>query len=314
MDRLAFLAASAGALVAPRALLGGTPVALVTADLESRVVAYELPNMRRLRTIPTVELPRAIEQIGNVALVAHSEVGTVTLIDGASLRVRKVLRGFGEPRYAAAAHDGRHAFVTDSARGEVVVVDVIAGRVVARVDVGGPARHVSLNRAGRRLWTALGMKARHIAVVDVADPARPRLVRRFEAPWLAHDVGFATRDRAWVTSGSERELALYDPRTGELLERLPAGAPPQHVTFLGGSAFVSSGDDGTLERRDVRDGFVVRRSRIPVGSYNVQEAGGLVLTPSLSAGTLCVADRYGRVIHRVQAARSSHDACFLMAR
>ena len=314
MDRLAFLTGAAAGLVAPRALLGGTPVALVTADLESRVVAYELPGLRRLRAIPTVELPRAIEQVGNVALVAHSELGVLTLIDGADLAVRKVLRGFDEPRYAAAAHDGRHAFVTDSGSGQVVVVDVLAGRTVARVDVGGPARHVSLNRAGRRLWVALGMTARHVAVVDVADPRRPRLVRRFEPPWLAHDVGFAARDRVWVTSGSSRELAIYHAGSGELLRRLPAGAPPQHVTFLPGAAFVSSGDDGTLERRDAREGAVLGRRRIPLGSYNVQEAGGLVLTPSLASGTLSVADRRGRVIRRVRASRSSHDACFVMAR
>ncbi|MBD0338293.1 MAG: hypothetical protein ICV67_03300 [Thermoleophilia bacterium] len=314
MDRLAFLAGAALGLVAPRALLGGTPVALVTADLESSVVAYELPGLRRLRSIRTSELPRAIEQVGNVAVVAHSELGLLTLVDGADLVVRKVLRGFREPRYTAASHDGRHAFVTDSGSGEVAVVDVLAGRTVARVDVGGPARHVSLNLAGRRLWVALGMKARHVAVVDVADPRRPRLVRRFRPPWLAHDVGFATRDRVWVTSGSERELALYDPRTGELVKRLSAGEPPQHVTFLGGAAFVTSGDDGTLERRGIRDGFPTSRRRIPLGSYNVQEAGGLVLTPSLSSGTLSVADRHGRVIRRVRAARSSHDACFVMAR
>jgi len=230
VDRLAFLAGAAAGLLAPRALLGGTPVALVTADLESRVVAYELPGLRRLRAIPTVELPRAIEQVGNVAVVAHSEVGVLTLIDGADLVVRKVLRGFDEPRYAAAAHDGRHAFVTDSGSGQVVVVDVLAGRTVARVDVGGPARHVSLNRAGRRLWVALGMKARHVAVVDVADPRRPRLVRRFEPPWLAHDVGFAARDRVWVTSGSARELAIYHAGSGELLRRLPARAPPRSTS------------------------------------------------------------------------------------
>jgi hypothetical protein len=316
MDRRAFLAATVAGLAAPHALasrLGDTPVALVTADLESRVVAYALPSMRRLRAIRTAPFPRAIEQVGNTAVVAHSEVGVVTLIDGPTLSVRKVLRGFGEPRYAAASHDGRYAYLTDSGAGEIVVIDVIAGRVVGRVSVGGPARHLSLNRAGRRLWVALGMKARHVAVVDVTEPRRPRLVRRFEPPWLAHDVGFATRERVWVTSGSAREIALYDPRSGDLLKRLPAGTPPQHVTFLPGAAYLTSGDDGTLEARDVRDGFVIRRSRVPIGSYNVQEAGGLVLTPSLSAGTLCVADRSGRVIRRVQAARSSHDACFVMA-
>lgn len=314
MDRRAFLAATAVGFAAPRALFGGTPVALVTADLESRILAYELPGMKRLRAIPTAPFPRAIEQVGNTAIVAHSEVGIVTLVDGATLSVRKVLRGFAEPRYAVASHDGRFAYLTDSGAGEVVAIDVLAGRVVGRVDVGGPARHLSPNRAGRRLWVALGMKARHVAVVDVSEPARPRLVRRFEPPWLAHDVGFATRDRVWVTSGNAREIALYDPRTGALVRRLPAGAPPQHVTFLPGGAFLTSGDDGTLELRGLRDGLVIRRSRIPIGSYNVQEAGGLVLTPSLSAGTLCVADRRARVIRRVQAARSSHDACFVMAR
>lgn len=318
MDRRAFLAAAAAGLIAPRALaagLGGTMVALVTADLEAQLVALELPGLRRLRTIPTLPLPRAIEQVGGVAVVAHSEVGVVTLVDGPALRVEKVLRGFGEPRYVAASHDGRYGFLTDSGTGEVVVLDVLAGRVVGRVDVGGPARHVALDPSGRRLWTALGMKAEHVAIVDVREPARPRLVSQFRPPWLAHDVGFAPRgDRIWVTSGSRRELALYDRRTGRLLRRLPAGAPPQHVTFIDGRAYVTSGDDGTLELRSATTGAVLRTARVPIGSYNVQHAGGLVLTPSLERGTLCVADRAGRVVGRTTAARSSHDACFVLAR
>jgi hypothetical protein len=53
--------------------------------------------------------------------------------------------------------------------------------------------------------------------------------------------------------------------------------------------------------------------RIPVGSYNVQEGWGLILTPSLERGTLCIADRRGRVLERIRVARSSHDACFVMA-
>lgn len=318
MDRRAFLAATAVGVVAPKAFaarLGGTPVALVTADLEAQLVALELPGLRRLRVIPTMPLPRAIEQVGNVAVVAHSEVGVVTLVDGATLRVVDVLRGFGEPRYAAAAQNGRYAYLTDSGTGEVVVLDVLAARVVGRVDVGGPARHIALDPSGRRVWTALGMKAEHVAIVDVQDPSRPALVRRFRPPWLAHDVGFAPRgDRIWVTSGSARELALYDRRTGRLLRRLRAGAPPQHVTFIDGWAYVTSGDDGTLEARSASTGDVIRAVRVPVGSFNVQHAGGVVLTPSLSAGTLCVADRSGRVIRRATAARSSHDACFVMAR
>jgi DNA-binding beta-propeller fold protein YncE len=270
---------------------------------------------RRLKTIPTLPDPRAIERVGGVAVVAHTEQGALTLVDAATLRVRKVLRGFAEPRYAAASPEGRYAYVSDSGTGEIVVVDVVRGRVAGRARVGGPARHLSLSPSGRRLWAALGTRARRLVALDVRDPTRPRVVRRFTPPWLAHDVGFAPwGGRAWVTSGGSRELVIYDLRTGRIARRLPAGAPPQHVTFIGGLAFVTSGDDGTLEARSAADGRLRGTTRVPLGSYNVQEAFGYVVTPSLSLGTLCIADRRGRIVHRVRAARSSHDACFVMSR
>jgi hypothetical protein len=96
--------------------------------------------------------------------------------------------------------------------------------------------------------------------------------------------------------------------------RIAAGAPPQHVTFIGAHAYVASGDDGTLRVHDLADGRLLRTTRVPVGSYNVQEGFGLVLTPSLSHGTLCVVRRSGALARELRAARSSHDACFVMAR
>ncbi len=50
---------------------------------------------------------------------------------------------------------------------------------------------------------------------------------------------------------------------------------------------------------------------MPLGSFNVQAAGGVVLTPSLTRGTLCVLDRRGRVSLRERVAASSHDACLV---
>jgi hypothetical protein len=296
--------------VAPDALarsLGGTPTALVTADLESHVVAINLANGRRLREIRTVGDPRSIETVGNVAVVGHAAQGAVSLIDGARLRVRRVLGGFAEPRYVIAATDSRHAFVTDSGRGELVVLDVVRATIVGRLALGGAARHVSLD--GWRLWTALGNKAEEIAVVDVSTPSRPRLVRTFAPPVLAHDVGLGTTN--WVTSGAERAIALY--RRGRRVALLTGHAPPPHVTFVNGLAFVTSGDDGTLRVHHATTGRLLRTSRIPVGSYNVQHGWGRVLMPSLSQGTLCVADRQGRVLRTIDVARSSHDACFVMS-
>jgi outer membrane protein assembly factor BamB len=302
------------ARLAPDALAGGDPIALVTADTQARVVAVELSSGRIVRSIPTLPGPRSVESVsGRMAVVAHTAHGAVSLVHGPSLTARAVLRGFGEPRYTTAHPDGRHAYVSDSERGEVVALDVVAGRVLGRAAVGGPARHITIDPRGRILWCSLGSKAAEVAILSVADRARPRLLHRIAPPFLAHDVGFAPDGRhVWVSSGDRGSLAVYDARRGAVLRRLSADAPPQHVTFLNGKAYVSSGDDGTLRVQSLRDGRVLRTTRVPVGSYNVQEGWGWIMTPSLDRGTLCVLDARGRLRHRVQVAPSSHDAAFVM--
>lgn len=298
----------------PEALAGGTPVALVTADTQARIAVVELSTGKILRSIPTLAGPRSVESVsGTVGVVCHTAHGAVSLIDGPTLRVRRIVRGFSEPRYTAAAPNGRHAFVTDSGRQEVVTVDVLTGRVVARLAVGGPARHVSIDPKGHTLWVSLGSKAEQVAIVDVSRPLAPRLLHRLRPPFLAHDVGFAPGGRhVWVSSGDRGALAVYDRRTGEALRRLGADAPPQHVTFIGGNAYVTSGEDGTLRVQSLKDGRVLRTTKVPVGSYNVQESFGWIVTPSLDRGTFCVLNRQGRLLRRVQVAPSSHDACLVM--
>jgi YVTN family beta-propeller protein len=305
MDRRQFVVGATSLALAPRAFAGRrSPVVLVTADEESHVVAVDLASGRVLRHVPTLAGPRSIEAVAETAVVAHTEVGALSLVRGSDVRV---VRGFVEPRYTAAHPDGRHAYVTDAARGEVVVIDVVLARVVARVRVGARARHVSLAPSARRLWIALGSKAEEIAVVDVE--RRPRLVRTFGPPFRAHDVGWAPDGRhVWVSSGDRRELAVYDARTGRVVARPEGDWPPQHVTFAGPRAYVTSGWSGTV-RVHRAGGEELLRNPVPVGSYNVQSAADRIVTPSLGHGTLTVLDRRGDTLYRVQLARSSHDAC-----
>jgi hypothetical protein len=318
MNRREFLVGAATLPVAlrfaPGALAGGTPVALVTADTQARVAVVELSTGKILRSIPTIAGPRSIESVwGKTAVVCHTAQSAVSLIDGPSLRVRRVAGRFDEPRYTAAGANARHAFVSDSGSHEVITVDVLTGRAVARVNVGGPARHVSIDPGYRILWVSLGAKAEEVAVVDVSRPLAPRLLRRFRPPFLSHDVGMAPGGRhVWVSSGDRGTLAVYDRRTGDVLRRLPADAPPQHVTFSGSHAYVTSGEDGTLRVLSLKDGRLARTTKVPAGSYNVQEAFGWIVTPSLDRGAFCVLDRQGRLVRRIQVSPSSHDACFVM--
>lgn len=312
MNRRDFLAGAAALALAPRELLAAAPrrIALATADLEAHVVGVDLATGRVLRRIRTHAYPRSIETVGTRALVCHSELGIVSVLDARSLDVVHVLEGFGEPRYTAAHPDGRHAYVTDAGRGEVVLLDVRAGRVLARERVGALARHVTIDRRARHLWIALGSKAREIARVAL-NGTRPQLTHTFAPPSRGHDVGFAPDGRhAWVSSGDGRELAVYDLRTGRVVARPSGGWPPQHVTFSSDRAFVTSGWSGSLQVHTL-DGRELASVPVPVGSYNVQQADGIVVTPALGHGYLTTLTLAGHVTRSEKLARSSHDACIL---
>ena len=315
MNRREFLAFGAAIALAPRTAASAAsraPLALVTADLESRLVFVDLRGGIVRGSIRTVPHPRSIETVGSTAVVAHSEAGAVTVIDASTLRPLHVLRGFREPRYTAAHPDGRYAFVSDAALGEVIAVDVRRGRIVGRAHVGPLARHVTVGPRGHALWIALGSKAEEIAVVDVRVPARPRLVRTFRPPFLAHDVAWSPDGRhVWVTSGERVEVAIYDVRTARVARVISADAAPQHVTFAGDMAYVSSGWSGTL-RVHRADGSTLSWTAVPVGSYNVQYGAGRVITPSLERGTISILDERGRILRSKTIANSCHDACVIM--
>jgi len=317
MDRRAFLVAAgasalslAGSPTAFAARLGGAPLAYVTADLESHVVVFDLTTAEVVKRIRTGPGPRSIEAVrARTAVVAHTGHGVVSLVDSASGRLRAEVEGLAAPRYTAVHPSLPYAYVTDSEREEVVVLDADEARIVARARVPGPARHISLSPDGRKLWTALGTDATRVAVLDTSNARRPRLVRTFSPPFPAHDVVFAPDGRAvWVTSGSERRIAIY--RRGRPVRVLDAGAAPQHVAFGREKAFVASGDDGTVRRHRL-DGTLVREARVPVGSYNVTFDWSGLVSPSLSEGTVSVLDRNGRVRVVERIARAAHDACIV---
>jgi len=298
VDRRDFLRVAAVAPFALGASSPSAPVALVTCDTEARIAVVELRRLRVVGSISTLPGPRSIELVGGVAVVCHTAAGALSIVDRHG--VRHVLRGVEQPRYAAAHPDGVHAFVTDSGRSGVVLVDVQRGRILDRVALPGWARHVTIARDGHTVWAGLGTASEHVAVVHTAPLRHAGLLT---PGFRAHDVGHAPDGRLWVTSGEQQVLSAGK-------DVLSADAAPQHVTFGGGRVFVTSGDAGTLHVL-TPDGRVLARRRIAVGSYNVQFGANLVVTPSLDHGTLTVLDTHGRVLGAVAVAGSCHDACIL---
>lgn len=270
----------------------------MTADAEARLAVVDLDALRVVGSIATLPDPRAAQAVGDRVVVCHTAVGALSIVD--RRRVLRVVRGFAEPRYVAAHPDGRHAFVTDSVRSGVAVVDVVEGRVLDRVSLPGWARHVTITPDGRTLVVGLGSASEQVAVVDTRTLRRTKLLT---PGFLAHDVGAAPDGRLWVTAGEGGVLAVAGARQA-------ADKAPQHVTFGAGRAYVTSGDSGTFHVH-APDGRILARTTIPYGSYNVQFAQGRVVTPSLSAGTLAVLDARGAHLATVRVASACHDAAIL---
>ena len=329
MDRRTFLAAAAttvGAAALPRSLSaarsGGGVVALVTADLESHIVAVETATGRVVKRIATAPGPRSIESnaFGQV-VVAHSAHGKLSVIDAATLTVVGEIAGLGEPRNTTMHPFERLAYVSEARRGAVAVIDLVRRKVVARVDVRGHARHLSLSDDGKQLWVALGTKAERVAVVDVSDPHRPRLLETVTPPFLIHDVAWAPGGgHIWVTSGTRNAVAIYVRGETEPTAILGADAPPQHIAFSSSRVYVASGEDGTVRVHRLDGRAVGAPSSIPEGSYNISFAGAaatfgrpIAVTPSLDRGTVCLLRPTGEVQIVRKVARSAHDACVVEA-
>jgi DNA-binding beta-propeller fold protein YncE len=151
-------------------------------------------------------------------------------------------------------------------------------------------------------------------MLDTSDPAHPRVLRRVTPPFLAHDVAIDSgTGSVWVTSGDRHQIAVYSLTGAKLLAVVASAAPPQHVAFVAGRAFVASGDDGSLRVHDASSHRLLRTTKVPVGSYNVTTGGGRVATPSLERGTIAILDRAGRVQHERQVSDAAHDACWISA-
>jgi len=262
---------------------GSGVVALVTAEQQNQLVAVALPSgkIRRRVVLPTD--PENLAVGINKVVVASPRAGAVTLLDQ-RLKVVKVLRGFAAPHIVVVDPLKTLAYVTDDARGDLSVIGLGARAI------------------------ALGEHASAIAIVDLTNPIRPRLLRRFSPGFVAHDLAFS-RDgrRVWVTSGVGDAVHVLDARTGRQAFVVQVGAAPQHVVFTdrGDFAYATSGYDGRLVKVNPRSGRILASARTPYGSFNLSTIGGLVVTTSLMSGRVTEFDLGLHRLSTVKAARAA---------
>jgi DNA-binding beta-propeller fold protein YncE len=172
------------------------------------------------------------------------------------------------------------------------LLDLTTLRVVRRVALPGPARHVALAQAGGPFLVPVDGRA---AVVEVPS-ARRGAPAQVPVDRPAHDA-VAASGRTVVGDGvalvpggpvarvlgRERRLELVDPRTGSVLDDVAAGVGPTHVTAGDdGRTYVADTDGGSVLLIRTRPELVLaRRVALPGAPYGVtvdREKGKLWVT------------------------------------
>jgi DNA-binding beta-propeller fold protein YncE len=308
---LAVLALPAGTHAAAK---GGEPVALVTAETQNQLLVVDLSSGSVIRRLPMPADPQNVETTpaDDAAAVVSTKAGAVTLLSLPRLRVRRVFGGFKEPHIAAFSPNGRYLYVTDDARGQLVSIDVRRAKVAWRLFVCFGAHHLAFRPRRHEVWIACGERAGMIVVVRTTNLAHPRRIRYLgTGNVLAHDLAFSPNGRSlWLTSDNRSTVTVLDAATWPPRPRLTvqAGSPPQHVAF-GRYAYVTSGNDGRLRIFSLA-GRLLGTARTPAGSFNLGVDGGLVLTSSLTGGTLTALRAHGRRLWTKVVASAARDAAF----
>jgi YVTN family beta-propeller protein len=283
--------------------------ALVTAETENRLLVVDLPSGRVARRIALPADPEdvAVDIGGGVAVVTSAAAGKVTLLENDPLRPVKVIGGFVSPHVVAIAPDDQHAYVTDDARGTVTVIDLVNLRVTSTIHVGAGAHHLCFDITDQTAWVALGESARMLVLLSTQDLDHPRVIGHFPPPFPVHDLGCSSDGaRVWLTSASGPDVTVADGFDYGVVFRVPVGPPPQHVVLQGGSAYLTSGYGGIIERVDAATGRILERARSPYGSFELAAGDGYVVTSSLLRGTLAIYTpglRLLRVVHLAPATR-----------
>jgi hypothetical protein len=172
----------------------------------SFVAAFDLSVLPPVEVALTQDASRSYEGIaladGRAYVAAHG--AGVAVLDASSLVSEGSIAGF-ENAWAVAVHDD-YLWVADG-QGGLAAAPLAATEASAHVPLDGPAKDVAIHPASSTAYVATG--AAGIAVVDVADPNTPTLIRHIDTPGSAVAVQ-VVGDRLWLADWHEARVYVLD--------------------------------------------------------------------------------------------------------
>lgn len=131
----------------------------------------------------------------------------IAILDVASGRVLRVLRGISDPEQVAVSRDGGRLFVASEDTGRGLVLDARDGRVLARLDVGGEPEGIAVSPDGRLAY----FTSEEDSQVAVVETASPRVRARIAVGMRPRNAVFSSDGRrAYVPGEGDGSIAAID--------------------------------------------------------------------------------------------------------
>ena len=284
------------------------PISTLGSPPSSSPAAASSGTSRRSRTAEHRAGPRARR-----ACRAHSRRRRQPRRRPSAPRSASPARLLGTP-YTAAERDTRHAYVSDSGTGDIVVVDAVEGRVVARAEIGAGVRHrrsvartrASGSRSGRRqsAWPSSTSRSRPNRVCWRMSSRRFSRTTSASRPTAASGSRRATDVSSAIYDGRGRQCASASkPTRRRSTSPSSAGARTSRAATTARCACTTL--DGRVPARDSPPDRLVQRAAGPRARPHAVALAGHALHRERRAAASSPA---------AQVARSSHDACFVMSR
>jgi YVTN family beta-propeller protein len=214
----------------------------------------------------------------------------IAVLDIATQRVLRVIKGISDPETVAISPDGARLFVASEDTGQLIVIDANNGRVMAQLPVGGEPEGTGVSPDGRIAIAT--SEADHSATI--IDAAALRVLGRVEVGERPRNILFLG-GRAFIPGEGDASLTAIDPQAARALDRtIIAGdnVRPMGIVAAGGSIFLTTGRGGELVRLDPHNLSVTGRVRVGARPWGVAASpdGRLLFTANGPSNDVAMVD------------------------
>ena len=167
----------------------------------------------------------------------------IVVIDLATNRIVKTLRGISDPEQLAISPDGTRIYVSSEDSGKLIILDT-EGNILSALSIGGEPEGVAVSPDGKTVL-ATSEEDSSVAVIQVG---KPEVVRRIKVGERPRNALFLQNGRAAVPGEFDSSIALIDYNRGQLLRKIQLASEdrPMGIASAGSSILVTTGRGGRL--------------------------------------------------------------------